>query len=60
MTFKTTGNKENKKGTTAGGKAIVTTDDLRDIRNKTEKGQKADAAILSNADLERMKGSTKI
>ena len=42
------------------GKATITTDELREVRNKTEKGQKADATIIDKSDLERMKGSTKI
>lgn len=39
---------------------IVDKDELRDIRKKTEKGQKSDAIVISKGELERMKASTKI
>ena len=44
----------------AGGLPVVTKDELRDIRDKTEKGQKADAIIISKGDLDRMRAATKI
>ena len=40
--------------------AVVSKDELRDIRGKTEKGQKSDAIILSKTEIERMKQSTKV
>ena len=58
------GNKNKGNGTMMGAgngtAAIITTSELREIRNKTEKGQKADSTIIDKSDLERMKGSTKI
>lgn len=61
------GSKENtkKKGskpdqTLANTAVIVGKDELRDIRTKTEKGQKSDAIVISKTELERMKESTKI
>lgn len=39
---------------------IVDKDELRDIRKKTEKGQKSDAIVITQNELERMKASTKI
>jgi hypothetical protein len=38
----------------------ATKEELRDIRQKTEKGQKSDAIVISQTELERMKASTKI
>lgn len=38
----------------------ITKEDLRDIRQKTEKGQKSDAIVITQNELERMKASTKI
>ena len=38
----------------------VTKEELREIRQKTEKGQKSDAIVISQSELERMKASTKI
>ena len=35
--------------------AVVSIQELRDIRNKTEKGQKADAIIIKNDELRRIK-----
>ena len=35
-------------------------DELREIRKKTEKGQKSDAIVISHSELERMKAATKI
>lgn len=49
-----------KAGSKAGENATVTKDELRDIRTKTEKGQKSDAIVLSQNEIERMKASTKI
>ena len=46
-----------------GGAAIVSNDELRKIRDDIEKGKGAsnrEAAILSQADIARMKASTKI
>lgn len=45
----------NANGTTAAG---LTKDELRKIREDTEKGKKADAIILSKAELERIKGGS--
>lgn len=39
---------------------IVAKDELRDIRKKTEKGQKSDAIVITKGELERMKAATKI
>ena len=47
-------------GTAPGGAAVVSMQDLRKIREQTEKGQKADAVIIPKNELERIKGSTKI
>ena len=33
---------------------------MRDIREKTEKGQKSEAVVLSQTEIERMKATTKI
>ena len=53
--------KSNKgKGVTNENKAVVSKDELRDIRDKTEKGIKSDAIILSKNEIERMKQATKI
>lgn len=35
--------------------AVVSIQELREIRNKTEKGQKADAIIIKNDELKRIK-----
>ena len=35
----------------------MTKDDLRKIREETEKGKKADAIILSKSELDRIKGA---
>jgi len=51
------GGKENK-GTK--NTAVISLDELREIRNKTEKNQKNDAVIISKNDLARIKESTKI
>ena len=39
---------------------VVGKEELKDIREKTEKGQKSDAIIISKQELERMKAATKI
>jgi len=39
---------------------VVDKDTLRDIRKKTEKGQKSDAIVITQNELERMKASTRI
>ena len=63
----TIGNKENKKknpsqaeGMATTGGVVISKDELRDIRQKTEKGLKSDAIVISKSELERMKESTKI
>lgn len=38
----------------------LTKEQLRDIREKTEKGQKSEAVVINQAELDRMKGTTKI
>jgi len=60
--FSCLGNKENKKkspsqlgGAPAAATAMVSKDELRDIREKTEKGLKSDAIVISKNELERMK-----
>ena len=45
----------NANGTTAAG---MTKDELRKIRQETEKGKKADAIILSKQELDRIKGAS--
>lgn len=50
----------NSKKQTTGGAATLTKDQLRDIREKTEKGQKSEAIVIKQDELERMKGATKI
>ena len=40
--------------------STLTKEQLRDIREKTEKGQKSEAVVIKQEDLERMKGTTKI
>lgn len=47
-------------GSKAGDVPTVTKEELRDIRGKTEKGQKSDAIVISQSELERMRGATKI
>jgi len=56
------GNKNKKQtGSKAGDVApIIDKEDLRDIRKKTEKGQKSDAIVISHSELERMRAATKI
>jgi hypothetical protein len=58
------GNKNKKNGSKAGdtqpAPVIADKDELRDIRKKTEKGQKSDAIVITQTELERMKASTKI
>jgi hypothetical protein len=38
----------------------LTKDQLREIREKTEKGQKSEAVVINQGELERMKATTKI
>ena len=63
ITVSTLGNK-NKNGTSKAGDnqpaPVVDKDELREIRKKTEKGQKSDAIVISHSELERMKAATKI
>jgi hypothetical protein len=60
------GNKANKKkkpsqaDQAATETVVVSKDELRNIRTKTEKGQKSDAIFISKNELERMKESTRI
>jgi hypothetical protein len=57
------GNNKNKAGSKVGdiqSAPLVDKDTLRDIRKKTEKGQKSDAIVITSNELERMKASTKI
>lgn len=55
------GNKTKNTGSKAGDAApVVSKDELRDIRKKTEKGQKSDAIVISQNELERMKAATRI
>lgn len=58
------GNKNKKAGGSKAGDIqaapIVDKDELRDIRKKTEKGQKSDAIVITHGELERMKASTRI
>ena len=46
--------------TAAPGATIVSIDELREIRGKAEKGKKADAVVLTQGEIERMKQSTKV
>ena len=39
---------------------VVDKDELREIRKKTEKGQKSDAIVITHTELERMKAATRI
>ena len=49
------------KGTAKGqGATILSMEELRAIRNKTEKNNQTDAVIITKADLERIKGATTI
>ena len=43
-----------------GGASTLTKDQLREIREKTEKGQKSEAIVIKQDELERMKATTKI
>ncbi|MFS8160131.1 MAG: hypothetical protein ACMG6E_07960 [Candidatus Roizmanbacteria bacterium] len=45
---------DNKNGT------ILSKEELKNIRDKTDKGQKSDAIVISKQDMQRMKESTKI
>ena len=64
LTISTLGNKNKKAGSKAGdthiAAPVVDKDELRDIRKKTEKGQKSDAIVITQSELERMKATTKI
>ena len=40
--------------------STLTKEQLRDIREKTEKGLKSEAIVIKQDELERMKGATKI
>ena len=40
--------------------STLTKEQLRDIREKTEKGQKSEAVVIKQEELDRMKGTTKI
>lgn len=42
------------------GAAVVSLNELRKIREQTEKGLKADAVILPKSELDRIRGSTKV
>ena len=53
------GNTKSKQGSQTGA-AVISKEELRTIRNQTEKGQKSDAIVITKAELERMKESTKI
>jgi hypothetical protein len=44
----------------ATGAVTLTKEQLRDIREKTEKGQKSEAVVINQGELERMKATTKI
>jgi len=39
---------------------VLSKEELRDLRNQTETGKKSDALVISKAELDRMKASTKI
>lgn len=55
------GAKNGKKSTLANnGVAVISNAELKEIREKTEKGQKSDAIVISKGELERMRGTTKI
>lgn len=58
----TSGNKKSKSkaGNNENQPAVVSRDELKAIRDKTEKGQKSDAIVITKAEIERMKQSTKI
>lgn len=50
----------NTKKNTLTGAVTLTKDQLRDIREKTEKGHKSEAVVINQGELERMKATTKI
>jgi len=50
----------NTKKATGTGAVTLTKDQLREIREKTEKGQKSEAVVINQNELERMKATTKI
>ena len=53
------GNNKSKAGGTNEA-AVVSLEELRDIRRKTEKNNQNDAVIISKGDLERIKAATTI
>ena len=53
------GKKAGSKGVGANA-AVITLDELRTIRSKTEKNNQNDAVVISKADLDRIKGATVI
>lgn len=53
------GNSKSKAGA-ANGVAVVSLEELRDIRRKTEKNNQNDAVIISKGDLERIKAATTV
>ena len=55
LTANILGNNTKKNGT-----GTLTKEQLRDIREKTEKGQKSEAIVIKQDELERMKATTKI
>lgn len=55
-----TGNNQRPQTTTFANAAIITKDDLRRIREQTEKGLQADALIIPKTELDRMRAATKI
>ena len=54
------GGKKGAKPGTANGAAVISLDELRTIRQKTEKNNQNDAVIISKNDLERIKMATSI
>lgn len=52
--------KKSGKSTVQAGSAVVTMDELRTIRAKTEKNNQNDAVIISKSDLDRIKSATTI
>lgn len=54
------GNGKKHNGVVPATASVISTKELRELRAQTEKGQKADAAIITATELERIKASTKI
>lgn len=52
--------KKGQNGAVPASASVISTKELRELRAQTEKGQKADAAIITASELERIKASTKI